>query len=85
MSIPLEQGLRLITTDFVYLSCLFYEHSIRTRIKTNYYSLIDQNITYSMSIPLEQGLRLSPSTTRLYDSLFYEHSIRTRIKTKHYQ
>ena len=83
MSIPLEQGLRQELVRLEDSADEFYEHSIRTRIKT--VSGICELVVriYSMSIPLEQGLRRNyPFDAEVFYLLFYEHSIRTRIKTR---
>ena len=65
MSIPLEQGLRPGASLNSLTPDRFYEHSIRTRIKTNLGISYTLSTHYSMSIPLEQGLRPQLSSKRI--------------------
>ena len=56
--IPLEQGLRLSSVSFLTDDASYQRaYSIRTRIKTEYRTLLGPQATIREHIPLEQGLR----------------------------
>ena len=65
--IPLEQGLRPVTTTCNVDGYSQRPYSIRTRIKTEGYLFNFLNVSVRDHIPLEQGLRLNGGSSNRTD------------------